>query len=452
MRFKRLAAIAASVLTLGTGIAVPSAMLAGSAGASTSACLNVGPQCGDNENPYAADWTARSSAGGSSTPILSGNHSDTAATQDFIRTGNGPYRYELAPNGHGTGYCVSDPAGGDPNDASPDGIETRVCNTGAYQQFYIGNLGNGGSTLVNVATGLAVTPHGIGAQLTGDNNLVAGSYWGWHGGSTVTPSPTPTTPTPTPTTTSPTPTPTPTDTGNAPAMPTAVPSGFSRVFSEDFNTPAALGSFDSVYGSQFGEYTGCCSTNGFTQYSSAKVLSVSNGSMFYKLHSENGTSYAAAPQPWNENSFLYGQVGMSVKLDSTNGPGYKIAFLLWPATNQWTNEVDFPEVDPDFTAPIRAVSLNTTTANGSHTFCGPLDTGYHLTDGKYHTFLLTWTPGAMSASIDGQVVENFPASCIPSQAMRVSLQAEGWINQGAVPSGTVDNLEVPYVYINKYTG
>ncbi|HSW79663.1 MAG TPA: glycoside hydrolase family 16 protein [Candidatus Saccharimonadales bacterium] len=234
----------------------------------------------------------------------------------------------------------------------------------------------------------------------------------------------------------------------APPIPTAVPSGFTRAFTADFNTTAALGSFDSVYGSQFGEYSGCCSTNGITQYSSAKVLYAQNGSMFYKLHSEGSTSYAAAPQAWNYGSFTYGQVGMSVRLVSSNGPGYKIAFLLWPETNQWTNEVDFPEVDPDFTAPIRAVSLNTTTAGGSHTFCGPLDTGYHLNDNKYHTFLLTWAPGSMNASIDGKVVETFPSSCIPSQPMRLSLQAEGWIGQGSIPTSTTDVLEVPWVYIN----
>ena len=236
----------------------------------------------------------------------------------------------------------------------------------------------------------------------------------------------------------------------APAIPTAVPSGFKRAFTEDFNTPAPLGSFDSVYGSEFGEYSGCCSTNGVTRYSSSKVLYVQNGSLYYNLHSERRRSYAAAPQPWDEKSFLYGQYGVSVRLDSSTGPGYKIAFLLWPATNQWTNEVDFPEVDPDFTDPVSASSLNTTTARGAHTVCGRLNTGTYLSDNKYHTFLLTWTPGSMTASIDGKVVETFPASCIPSQPMRLSLQAEGWINSGAVPSSTVDVLEVPWVYINTY--
>lgn len=240
----------------------------------------------------------------------------------------------------------------------------------------------------------------------------------------------------------------------APSIPTAVPSGFTRAFTEDFNTPAALGSFDSVYGNMFGEYTGCCSTNKFTQYSSAKVLYVQNGSMYYKLHSEGSTSYAAAPQPWNEKSFLYGQVGISVRLDSSNGPGYKIAFLLWPATNDWSNEVDFPEVDPDFTAPVRAASLNYSPngegENGFDTSQDNLNTGVYLTDNKYHTFLLNWTPGNITATIDGKVVATFTGSAVPSQAMRLSLQAEGWINQGSVPTSTTDILEVPWVYINTH--
>jgi hypothetical protein len=235
-----------------------------------------------------------------------------------------------------------------------------------------------------------------------------------------------------------------------PTMSMAAPVGFTRAFSEDFNTPAPLGSFNAVYGSVFGEYDGSKSTNGFTKYDSNKVLYVQNGSLCYDLHSVNGQSYAAAPQPWKFKSFLYGQVGMSVRLDSSTGPGYKVAFLLWPATNQWSDEVDFPEIDPDFTVPVRAVSLNTTTANGSHTFSGTSNTGVYLTDNKYHTFLLDWEPGKMTASIDGKVVENFPAKSIPTQPMRLSLQAEGWIDHGSIPVSTADILEVPWVYINMY--
>jgi hypothetical protein len=238
----------------------------------------------------------------------------------------------------------------------------------------------------------------------------------------------------------------------APAMPVTVPAGYTRAFTGDFDTPASPGQFDSVYGSEFGEYTGCCSTNGFTQYNPGIVLFVQNGSLYYDLHSLNGQSYAAAPQPWDEESFLYGQYGISLRLDSSTGPGYKIAFLLWPANGQWTNEVDFPEVNPDFNAPVRAVSLDTTTDGGAHVFSGTLDTGTYLTDGKYHVFLLTWTPTSMIASIDGHVVESFPANAIPHQPMRLSLQAEGWINQGPVPATTTDILQVRWVYINTLTG
>jgi hypothetical protein len=227
-----------------------------------------------------------------------------------------------------------------------------------------------------------------------------------------------------------------------------VPSGFTRAFTEDFDTPAPLGSFDAVYGSEFGEYTGCCSTNGVTLYDASKVLSVANGSLYYNLHSESGSSYAAAPQPGPYKGFTYGQYGMAIRLDSSTGRGYKIAFLLWPVTNAWTNEVDFPEVDPDFLAPIRAVSLDTTTSGGAHNFSGTLDTGYTLTDNKYHTFFLDWELGKMEAYIDGNLVQSFPANAIPTQAMRLSLQAEGWIGQGAVPAATVTVLEVPWVYIN----
>jgi hypothetical protein len=58
----------------------------------------------------------------------------------------------------------------------------------------------------------------------------------------------------------------------------------------------------------------------------------------------------------------------------------------------------------------------------------------------------------MSAYVDGTLVESFPTNAIPTQPMRLSLQAEGWINSGPVPPATTTVLEVPWVYVNTLNG
>ncbi len=240
-------------------------------------------------------------------------------------------------------------------------------------------------------------------------------------------------------------------------MPAAAPSGYSRIFTEDFNTAAPVGDFDSVYGSEFGEYNGGPAGDGSeATYEPNEVLSVANGSMYYDLHTDSsGTPVTAAPQPMNQQGFEYGQVGMAIRLDSESGPqNYKIAFLMWPTTGAWTNEVDFAETQPALGDDISVNSLLSNNAPNFDMTDGNQDTGVDLMDGKYHTFLVTWTPTSLTVSIDGVTKATFPASsgADPAQEMRVSQQAEGWIPGGdaAISPSSTAVVEVPYIYINQW--
>jgi hypothetical protein len=87
------------------------------------------------------------------------------------------YQIEYAPNGSGSGLCVSDPHGGWASDPLPDGLILAPCNTGPFQQF----IPQSNGTLKNVATGLTVDPAGTGAQLRGESSSVAwgGSVYNW---------------------------------------------------------------------------------------------------------------------------------------------------------------------------------------------------------------------------------------------------------------------------------
>jgi hypothetical protein len=101
------------------------------------------------------------------------------ATHFLILAGThaGAVNFQYAPDGKGTGLCVSDPAGGWASDPMPDGLILAWCNTGPYQQFVPQSNG----TLKNVATNLYVNPAGKGAQLRGGATPTTwgGSVYTW---------------------------------------------------------------------------------------------------------------------------------------------------------------------------------------------------------------------------------------------------------------------------------
>jgi hypothetical protein len=102
-----------------------------------------------------------------------------AATHFIINNGTHPgaYQIEYAPDGTGTGLCVSDPGGGWASDPLRDGLILVDCSFSPWQQF----IRQPDGTLKNVATGLYVNPHGKGAQLRGESSATSwgGSSYTW---------------------------------------------------------------------------------------------------------------------------------------------------------------------------------------------------------------------------------------------------------------------------------
>jgi hypothetical protein len=101
------------------------------------------------------------------------------ATHFILNAGThaGAFQFEYAPNGTGTGLCVSDPGGGWRSDPLPDGLILTHCNTGPFQQFVPQSNGS----LQNVATGLFINPNGTGGQLRGGASPTpwGGSFYKW---------------------------------------------------------------------------------------------------------------------------------------------------------------------------------------------------------------------------------------------------------------------------------
>jgi hypothetical protein len=98
-------------------------------------------------------------------------------------TNQGAVQFEYAPQGSGSGLCVSDPGGGWSSDPLPDGLVLARCNTGPWQQF----IPQSNGTLKNVATGLYVNPAGTGGQLRGGTSPTpwGGSSYTWKNYSTL---------------------------------------------------------------------------------------------------------------------------------------------------------------------------------------------------------------------------------------------------------------------------
>jgi hypothetical protein len=108
--------------------------------------------------------------------------SSDPATQFLMNNGShsGYYQFEYAPNGSGSGLCMSDPGGGWGSDPLRDGLILANCNSGPFQQFFPESDG----TLVNLETGLIIDPAGKGGQLRGGSSAVGwgGSSYTWESG------------------------------------------------------------------------------------------------------------------------------------------------------------------------------------------------------------------------------------------------------------------------------
>jgi hypothetical protein len=111
-----------------------------------------------------AGWTATQGAPATHFLLNNGTH-------------QGALQFEYAPQGSGSGLCVSDPGGGWSADPLRDGLILAPCNTGPWQQF----IPQSNGALKNVATGLYVNPNGTGGQLRGGTSPTpwGGSSYTW---------------------------------------------------------------------------------------------------------------------------------------------------------------------------------------------------------------------------------------------------------------------------------
>jgi hypothetical protein len=113
---------------------------------------------GDNVNNFGNGWDVYRQHDSVNTPIVGWPATQADPATHFLRTqlGSGNYTYQYAPDGTGTGLCVSNPGDGF--------LVLRGCNGSVWQQFSAVTVG-GRPYLVSAVNGQVVNPAGKGAQL-----------------------------------------------------------------------------------------------------------------------------------------------------------------------------------------------------------------------------------------------------------------------------------------------
>ncbi|WP_246527634.1 glycoside hydrolase family 16 protein [Pseudarthrobacter albicanus] len=220
--------------------------------------------------------------------------------------------------------------------------------------------------------------------------------------------------------------------------------GWKQVFEEDFSAgDVPLGAFPGeLYGTRWsaGYKDGTPDTagqvsGGRSGYYPSKVLSVKDGALDWYLHSENGISMGAAPQPRipnasanppRHNSLLYGRYSVRFKADSL--AGFKTAWLMWPDSGVWPRdgEIDFPEGD---LAGVIYGAVHYPRPDGSDAFVKGESAAYYS---SWHVATMEWSPGRVEFFLDGQSI-SASTTAPPTTPMHLILQTESCLTGCPLP-------------------
>jgi len=230
-------------------------------------------------------------------------------------------------------------------------------------------------------------------------------------------------------------------------MPTGDPSGWHKIFADDFTLGVSLGDFPAAVSSTWRAYP-CCwrDTSGTGTYWPQKGISIHDGVMDLWLHTEtiNGVTYhiSEAPQPvlpLPTRGQLYGRYAIRFKADPVQG--YKTAWLLWPDDgSRAEGEIDFPET-------------NTLDGGTIHGFVHPVDYGSQAAFGSgvpeaggWHTAVMEWSPNDVKFLLDGvQIGES--TTGIPSTLMHFVIQTETQLSGGAPPDSASGHILIDWVAV-----
>lgn len=218
-----------------------------------------------------------------------------------------------------------------------------------------------------------------------------------------------------------------------------------QIFAEDFATDVQTGDFPgSAYNSQWDVYedgwkdTAAKNEGTNSRYFPSRVISVSEGILNKRLHTENGTTMVAAIMP-AVGDLTYGRFSVRFRADEV--AGFKTAWLLWPQ-NEWPRdgEVDFPEAG--LNEHINAYMHRTGATSGS-------DQDAYTSNARFndwHTATIEWAPSDLKFILDGQVIGH-STSRVPDSPMHWVLQTETCMGGCQPPASAVANVQIDWVTV-----
>ena len=230
--------------------------------------------------------------------------------------------------------------------------------------------------------------------------------------------------------------------------------GWDQILAEDFNRDSGLGRFGSTYRGYSG-YDGGLDTSSREGrasgtagvWNNATTVTTHDGLFDCYLHTEGVTPQICALTPSLDGGYwsgqMYGRYSVRFALDSV--PGYKIAWLLWPSSDIWTEgELDFPEND-----------MGDVISGSAHDVRGDpgsvawfVDTGVASTG--WHTATTEWRPGSVTFTLDGQSWTTTDPAAIPTRPMRWALQMETQIAVAAPPVDAAGHAYIDWIAAYSY--
>jgi hypothetical protein len=232
-------------------------------------------------------------------------------------------------------------------------------------------------------------------------------------------------------------------------MPVGDRDGWRQVFTDDFTTDVALGSFPAAVSAKWGAYASPAKdTFGKGTYSPEKVVSIANGVLNKYIHAEDGVFMVAAllPKVPGTTRFgqLYGRYAVRFKMDRIEG--YKAAWLLWPDSRTWPHdgEIDFPERNL-LSDSVTGFVHHQGAKHGSdqESANAPYDST------TWHTSVIEWSPDLVVFILDGVVIERVTER-VPNTPMHWVLQTETTLTRTVPPVSAAGNVQIDWVAAWQY--
>ncbi|HEV3173235.1 MAG TPA: glycoside hydrolase family 16 protein [Actinocrinis sp.] len=242
-------------------------------------------------------------------------------------------------------------------------------------------------------------------------------------------------------------------------MPVGDIPGWHQIFADDFLTDVPVGGFSgcdpvrricsglpSDVASKWWAYPdGWPDTDQQGIYTPSKTISISDGMMRLDLHTENGVHMVAAPLPkipgasGSEGGQVYGRYAIRFLVEQPT-PGYKVAWLLWPDSENFPEdgEIDFPEGNLVGVINAYMHHMNGTSDMDQDAY----QTSVRISSG-WHTAVIEWTAQAVDFLLDGATIGT-STSRVPSTPMHWVIQSE---TDGVTPDSSTAVILIDWVAI-----